>query len=60
MKIDEACINHNAVRLITSKLSTGCDIELGAEDSEAYLLSSLEYIHGICKMAETMKEVLKA
>lgn len=60
MKIDENCINHNALRLINDESASAFDISFGEKDSEILLYGSIQYIYGVCKMAESLKEVLKA
>lgn len=62
MRINEECINHNAVRLIKDLLESRYDlIEEDKQDQErGYLLMTLGEIAGIIEMAEVMKEVLKA
>lgn len=62
MKIDEDCINHNAVRLIKDLLESRYDlIEEDKQDQElGYLIMTLGEIAGIIEMADAMKEVLKA
>lgn len=60
MKIDEACINHNAVRII-SELSENIyafadDI---TEQNRLYMAMTLAEIAGVVDMAKAMKEVLK-
>lgn len=57
MKIDESCVNHNAVRLI-SEITFGL-YECVEPESERYLLPMLAEIRGICEMAQAMKEVLR-
>lgn len=61
MKIDEECINHNAVRMIKDLLESR--YELIEEDKQSlergYLLMTLGEIAGIIEMADVMKEVLK-
>ena len=61
MKIDEGCINHNAVRLISELLNSRYEIISQDErDERGYLLMTLGEIGGILEMADVMKEVLKA
>lgn len=59
MKIDEACINHNAMRLIKEEIGAMYDIDINAEDGKAWLLEMSGNINGICKLAEELKKVLK-
>lgn len=62
MKIDDACINHNTVRLIRDLIDTR--YELIDNDKPAqergYTLMTLGEIAGVIEMAEAMKEVLRA
>ena len=62
MKINEECINHNAVRLIKDLLESRYDlIEEDKQNQElGYLIMTLGEIAGIIEMADVMKEVLKA
>ncbi len=60
MKIDESCINHNAMRLISdmvSELYEFCDAD---DNMERLRIATLGEIRGICQMAAEMKKVLKA
>lgn len=66
MKIDEACINHNAVRIIEELSAAAYDFcSLKAEDAMSerenhnYALMTLGNIVGVLDMARAMKEVLK-
>jgi hypothetical protein len=61
MRINEECINHNAVRLIKDLLESRYDlIEEDKQDQElGYLIMTLGEIAGIIEMADAMKEVLK-
>jgi hypothetical protein len=61
MRINEECINHNAVRLIKDLLESRYDlIEEDKQNQErGYLLMTLGEIAGIIEMANAMKEVLK-
>lgn len=57
MKIDESCINHNAVRLIDGSWENISGLE---GEGEALQIMTLGYIKGITDMAKALKEVLKA
>ena len=59
MKIDEACINHNALRLINEIV--GSPYEYGDQDETAdhFRLMTLGAVRGVLDMTEAMKEVLK-
>ena len=61
MKIDEECINHNAVRMIKDLLESRYElIEEDKQNQErGYLLMTIGEIAGIIEMADAMKEVLK-
>lgn len=58
MKIDEANINHNAVRLIDEIVTDFVDDNLVECDSN-YKEITIGYIKGICDMADAMKKALK-
>ena len=61
MKIDESCINHNAVKLIDDLLV--CRYEQidgkNPEVERGFVLMTLGEIAGVIQMANVMKEVLK-
>lgn len=60
MKIDEGCINHNAVRLIEEYVGEWIwDTDIESEAKQPNALLTLAVIKGICDMADTMKQVLK-
>ena len=61
MKIDEGCIEHNAVKLIHDLIETRYDLITGDNpaDERGYMLMTLGEIGGIVEMAEALKEVLK-
>lgn len=54
MKIDEGCINYNAVDLITYENRSLTDYD------EKDMIAVSGYIAGVIAMAERMKEALKA
>lgn len=58
MKIDEACIDHNAVRLINEIV--GIPYEYGDQDesTDHLRLLTIGTVRGVLDMAEAMKEVL--
>lgn len=60
MKIDEACIDHNAVKLISEIV--GNPYEYGDQDETAdhCRLMTIGAVREVLDMAEAMKEVLKA
>ena len=68
MKIDEGCIEHNAVKLIHDLIETRYDLiktryDLimgdNPADERGYMLMTLGEIGGIVEMVEALKEVLK-
>lgn len=66
MKIDEACINHNAMRLIAELTDNAYSFcSLTGEDSNSerenhnYAFMTLGNIIGVIDMARALKEVLK-
>lgn len=56
MKIDEATINHNVVRLCKDLLPFDMCDRTDAEDN--LRIMSLGYIQGVCDLAEELKRVL--
>lgn len=60
MKIDESCINHNALRLIDEAIDSPFEYCEEKPDSDHMRLLVLGEIRGIIQMANAMKEVLKA
>ena len=62
MKINEECINNNAVRMIKDLLESRYDLIEGDKQNQerGYLIMTLGEIAGIIEMADAMKEVLKA
>lgn len=58
MKIDEACINHTALRLINEIV--GCPYEYAEQDKNAdhCRLMTLGEVRGVLEMTEAMKKVL--
>lgn len=66
MKIDEACIDHNAVRLIeniTADAYEYCSLkEVGSmseRENQSFALVTLGNVCGVLVMARALKEVLK-
>ena len=59
MKIDEGCIDHNAVQLINEIV--GSPYEYGDQDEtdDHCRLMTIGAVRGVLDMAEAMKEVLK-
>ncbi len=60
MKIDESCINHNAVRLVGKMVSELYEFTDQDESMENMRIATLGEIRGICQMADAMKEVLRS
>ena len=67
MKLDEASIDHNAVRLIKDLVGTSYDMIMPNDsgnyqntEERGYMLMTLGEIQGVLDMAQAMKEVLKA
>lgn len=60
MKIDEGCINHNAVQMVLELVGTIYDCSDSNDDMDHIRIATLGEIKGICEMAKVMKEVLKA
>jgi hypothetical protein len=64
MKIDESCINHNALRLIKEALSDPyylCSSDTDKTDEANFRMSlmTIGEANGVIAMANAMKEVLK-
>lgn len=62
MKIDEGCINHNAVRVIKSILTDIQKLDdetLKGLDKHSVNLMMLSAISGVIEMTDALKEVLK-
>ncbi len=66
MKIDEACIDHNAVRIIEELSASAynfCDLKaedaMSERENQNYALMTLGNIAGVLDMARALKEVLK-
>jgi len=65
MKIDEACINHNAVKLIDDILAdpySWCytdESDAKKEETRNCMLMAIGNIEGVIDMAKAMKEVLR-
>lgn len=57
MKIDEACINHNVVRLIDEFEMWDLTSDSGLDENMRIM--ALGYIKGLTELAETLKEVLR-
>lgn len=58
MKIDEACINHNAVRLINEIMGNPYEYGDQDESTDHLRLLTLGEVRGVLDMAEAMKAVL--
>lgn len=61
MKIDESCINHNAVKLIDALVESRYELIDGKnpEVERGFVLMTLGENAGVIETANTMKEVLK-
>ena len=59
MKIDESCINHNALRLIGEMVSELYEFTDQDESMENMRIATLGEIRGTCQMADATKEVLR-
>ena len=60
MKIDESCINHNALRIINDIVAYPYEYGEQNEDADHCRLLTIGAVRGVLDMAEAMKEVLKA
>ena len=60
MKIYEAIINHNAVKLISNAVDTVLNIDPDDDRRKEESVIQLSYIAGVADMARAMKEGLKA
>lgn len=65
MKIDESCINHNAVRLIDDIVDDPyylcqCGDDKSVEQNLRIALMTIGEVTGVLMMANAMKEVLKS
>ena len=61
MKIDESCIDYNAVRIIKSLVENRYEmIDKDGRMERGFMLMTLGEIGGVLEMAKAMKEVLKA
>ena len=60
MKISSENIDYNAVRLIGEMVSELYDFTDADENMERMRIATLGEIRGICKMADVMKEALRA
>ena len=59
MKIDEATINYNAMRLIKDEVCMTYDIDINAEDGKIWLMESIGENNDILKLADKLEEMLK-
>ena len=59
MKIDEACINHNVVRLVDEMTSSIYEFADQTDNEDHARIATLATIRGICDLANALKEVLK-
>ena len=56
MRIDEGCIDHNALELI--KEEVGVPYEYINKDDGTMQIFTIGYIYGVTRLANTLKEVL--
>ena len=59
MKIDEGCINHNALRLIEEIVTNAYDVSGGEVSDDHWRSMVLGEISGIIDLARALKEVLE-
>lgn len=59
MKIDEACINHNVVRLVDEMTSSMYEFAEQTDTDDHVRIATLGAIRGVCDLANALKEVLK-
>lgn len=59
MKVDESCINHNALRLIEEIVTNAYDVSGGEVSDDHWRLMVLGEISGIIDLARALKEVLE-
>lgn len=60
MKIDESCINHNALRLIQELASDVYENTSHEEGFDNVRIEKLGEILGICVLAKALKDVLNS
>lgn len=60
MKIDEACINHNVVRLVDEMTSELYEFTDKSDNMDNMRVATLGEIRGMCQLANALKEVLRA
>ena len=60
MKIDEACINHNVVRLVDDMTFSLYEYADETPNDDHKRIATLCEIRGICDLANALKEVLRA
>lgn len=58
MKIDEACINHNALRLINEIVESPYEYVEQDKNADHCRLMTIGAVRGVLDMAEAMKGVL--
>ena len=56
MKIDEASINHNVVRLL--KHISPWDMDGDTDSEDGLRIMTLGYVQGVCDLATELKQVL--
>lgn len=60
MRIDESCINHNALRLISETVSELYEFTEDTTSDDNMRIATMGEIRGICQLADTLKEALKS
>lgn len=60
MKIDEGCINHNALRLIDDVTANPYEWAEQNDCADHQRILTIGYVRGVIDMAKELKEVLKA
>lgn len=60
MKIDEGCINHNALRLIDDVTANPYEWSEQSDCADHQRILTIGYVRGVIDMAKELKEVLKA
>lgn len=60
MKIDEACINHNVVRLVDEMTSELYEFTEKSDNMDNMRVATLGEIRGMCQLANALKDVLRA
>lgn len=59
MKIDEECINHNALRLIKEIVGLPFEYNDQNDDSDHMRLVTIGFVRGVIELADALKEAVK-